>query len=105
MAIETESISRFIDTDPIKFNGIETFGKWQAPSFLDRSVLGEDDIIKLQIENRLEGRPDLIALEQYGNSLLEWVVVMFNKPKNPLNWPLTGEIIELPATVIVVRNI
>ena len=101
MAITPGSFSRFLETDPVKKDGIETFGLWVRQDFLKREDLNEDDLITLNINQRFAGRPDLIALNNYGTSLLEWVVIMFNRPLNPLGWPLAGSVIQIPERSLV----
>ena len=48
------------------------------------------------VPNGLAGRPDLIALEFYGNQHLDWILVMTNRPSQPLHWPSIGETIKIP---------
>lgn len=105
MAIETDSNSRFLETEAIIFNGIETFGLWQRPDFLDPDKLNEEDIISVIVEGPQAGRPDVIADILYGSQLLDWVIVMFNKPKNTLGWPSVGDVIRAPSASVVTQNI
>jgi len=101
MAIEIRPFSRFSGTQIVTKDGHVTFGLWTRPSFVDESLLDDDDVLEIAIDQDLAGRPDLIAQQQYGTPLLAWVVVMFNRPQNPLGWPLTGTTIRLPAASLV----
>ena len=89
--------SRFVDTELIEVDGLAVYGLWVRPDVINRDNLNEEDIITLSIDGSLAGRPDLIAQEQYGTPYLEWVVIMFNNPQNPLGWPKTGSVIQIPS--------
>lgn len=101
MSIELSTFSRFFQTEPIVKDDIETFGLWKRPDFLKLEELGEDDLITIIIDSNLAGRPDQISLMQYGTPFLEWVVIMFNRPQNPLGWPRLGSIIKIPRKSLV----
>lgn len=105
MPIRPFDLSRFFQTEPVIRNGIETFGLWSRPDFLVPSNLNDDDLVKISVDGSLAGRPDLIALQEYETPLLEWVVVMFNRPLNPLGWPQVGTVIKIPKRSAVTRNI
>lgn len=96
MSIETGPFSRFRFTDPVIFNGKDTFPLPTKPSFLDKSTLRENEIIRRTVTSKTQGRPDLIANDVYGTSFLFWVPILFNKPEEPIGWPPTGLVIELP---------
>jgi len=104
MAINTDSSSRFCYSEPIVVDGKETFGRWVRPSFLSKENIDEENIVKLIINSISAGRPDLIAQEYYGDSKLEWIVVMFNRPLNPIGWPRAGTVIEIPQRSILFTN-
>ena len=105
MAIKVDSLSRWRLSEPIIDNGKETFGLWTRPDFLKKDNVPENQIMLVRIDSLIAGRPDLIALKYYQNSLLEWVVVMFNRPLNPIGWPKIGTMIKIPSSVIVFSNI
>ena len=102
--IRIDSLSRFRETETIHKDSVDTFGLWVRPAFLDERNLNEEDIIKVNIDQSRAGRPDLIANEFYETSLLEWIVVMFNRPLNTLGWPRAGTIIKIPSRTAVLRN-
>ena len=105
MPIEVPSTSRFTITEAIIRDGKETFGRWKRPAFTDLDTLNEDDILTFSVDSSFAGRPDLIAFDQYGSSLLEWVVVMSNRPKNTLGFPPIGSVIRLPSRALVLVNV
>jgi len=79
--------SRFRDTNLIKTRrGAETFGLVEGFDAL-RDMSG-DQFTFLTIPNGLEGRPDLISFEVYGNVRLSWVIVL-------------GEVIKIPTSQFV----
>ena len=105
MALDLPSTSRFTQTPIIIRNNKETFGRWVRPDFLDESLLNEDQIITISINSTLAGRPDVIADREYGSPFLEWVVVMFNRPKDTIGFPRIGTVIKLPEASLVALNI
>lgn len=105
MAIDAPSTSRFSQTEAVLRNGKETFGRWKQPDFTNLDLLEDEDIIRFSVDASTAGRPDKIAVDQYGSQLLEWVVVMSNKPMNPINWPPVGAVIRLPSPSIVLNNV
>ena len=104
MTIRQDNLSRFKEADFIRKDGIDTFGLWVRPTFLIEENLEDEDIIKVNIDQSRAGRPDQIANEFYGTPLLEWVVVMFNRPLNTLGWPQAGTVIKIPTRITVFRN-
>lgn len=104
MALQTNRSSRLADTQTILFNGVETYGRWAQQSFLTDEI-SEDDITYLVIDNSVAGRPDLIADNEYGDSLLDWVIIAFNKPRSTLNWPRSGDVIRLPKRRLVATEV
>lgn len=99
MPFELRSFSRFRNTMPIRWLGNDTFGVWKRPSVFDQ--IEPQDIIKYAVTNDFEGRPDLIAEEFYYSSRYDWILVMFNQPLNPLGWPGTGQIIDIPVRSVI----
>lgn len=105
MAISLSSTSRFRNTDPVVKDGNETFGLWVRPEGLDPNNLNEEDIRTIRVTQANAGRPDLIANENYGTPFLSWVIIMFNRPQNTLNWPPVGAQIQIPSRTIVLGNV
>jgi hypothetical protein len=105
------SYSRLITTPLTIFDGQETYGKWATPSWLINKP--EDRFISnFRVNNRFEGRPDLISLEIYGNIKLDWVLVAFNsihfqdrEARNGLNWPRSGSTIKYPDISIITQSL
>ena len=95
------TLSRFRLTETIIIDGKETFGLWKPFTFTELSDLNNEDIITVKINNSFAGRPDLIAQKYYGSPSLEWIVIMSNKPQNPLGWPRINEIVRLPISRLV----
>jgi len=105
MSIELDSFSRFTDTQPIIRSNKETFGLWSRPEELLPENLDDNEIITIAIDQRLAGRPDIIALEQYRSQYLEWIIIMFNRPLSILGWPRAGTTIQIPTERAVRRII
>lgn len=102
MALAPDPQSRFRISTPVTTpEGAETFGLLTKYSFLDPKNLTQQQVIKLTITPNLVGRPDLIANQVYNSPVLDWVVVLFNKPLNPVGWPANGTVITLPVARIV----
>jgi len=99
-----DSSSRFANAEPILVGNKATFGRWARPSFMYESNLNEDQIIKVSIDQSNAGRPDLIANEYYGSDRLEWIVVLFNRPLEPIGWPKTGTVIHIPSKNVIFTN-
>lgn len=104
MPLATNDFTRFLDTQTILFNGVETFGKWQRPSILKRQ-LDESEIQYIAVTNANQGRPDLISLELYGTTFLDWLIIAFNNPRSTLNWPRTGDVIVVPRQAIALAEL
>lgn len=105
MSIETTSLSRFNQTEPVIRDGRTTFGLWVRPLAVDPNAIDEQDLITIKVDQQHAGRPDVIANEQYNTPYLEWVVTMFNRPLNPLGWPQAGLIIKIPSKQAISRLI
>lgn len=92
--------SRFFQTDEVIVEGKETVGVWNPPDFIKKRP--EDDKIgRFRVTTQTEGRPDMIANEIYGTPKLQWVLISFNKIRDPLNWPRAGDTIEYPVEEVV----
>lgn len=100
MPFDLPSYSRFRDTDHILYNDSHTFGLWNEPDVL--KSIDDRDIINYDVDAGYSGRPDLIANEFYGSSFYDWIIIMFNKPLNPIGWPHHGDTIRVPSKDSVV---
>lgn len=67
--------------------------------------IDEENYTLFRVETGFEGRSDLIAARQYGDPHLEWVIILANAVKNPLNWPRPGDVIKLPKLSYIRRVI
>lgn len=105
MPIRLDSLSRFRTQEPVVFNGNETFGLYDRPRFLNRDELSEDEIFQFKTQPQHAGRPDMIALDAYGSQFLDWVVILFNNPRNTLGFPANNAVIDLPVRQIVLGEI
>lgn len=99
--MQTDNLSRFKTTEPITIDQKETYGLWDPPTYTNLTQLNTNQIITIKIDQSLAGRPDLIANKHYGTPLLEWVIIMSNKPQNPLGWPKTGQTIKIPNRTLI----
>lgn len=96
--------SRFQTTESILVDGKKTFGAWDPPDFIKKKP-DKEFVLTYHVTSKTEGRPDLISNAVYGTSDLFWVIIAFNKPRNTLNWPKTGDTIEYPAQSIVMTEL
>lgn len=101
MPIELSPESRFKITNVTEIDGKETFGRIVYYDFLQPDLVRNENIINFRVTSEYVNRPDLIADRIYGNSELQWIVIMFNSKFNPFNWPALGEIVPLPSPSIV----
>lgn len=101
MSISKEPYSRFNLSDPIKAEGETTFGLLKRFSFLDPNNLKPEQIISVEVTPELAGKPWMIAHQLYRSPVLDWVIVLFNKPINPVNWPAAGMVIKAPIESVV----
>src|SRR4051812_45806571 len=88
--------SRFRRQQPITVDGVETMGKWKEPNWLvkrpDQSLIGS-----YRVGTDTEYRPHLIAQIVYGDPTMDWVLLAFNRVREPFNWPRAGTIVGFPA--------
>ena len=92
--------SRFIKT-PLTAtrDGRSTYGVFEGFEAL-KNIKG-NEYQAFVVDGSFAGRADRIAKEFYGDPHLEWVIVIANRPKNPLNWPKTGDVIKIPNNTFV----
>ena len=106
MPIFVPTYSRFGISSPIAYdNGIETFGLMKPYAFLDEKNLTQDEITVIKVTSDVAGRPDLIAWQLYNQPVLSWVIILFNKPLNPIGWPQTGTVIKVPDASAVFKEL
>lgn len=98
------SQSRFGLSQPIIVDGVSTFGLLTKYPFLNPKNLTQQQVTKLTITPDLAGRPDLIAQKLYNSPVLDWVIVLFNKPLNPVGWPVNGAVISAPVVSVVLPS-
>jgi hypothetical protein len=111
MSIQLDSFSRFKDTQPIITDApvpggrVETFGLWKPPKFLTMPLDPQNDVMRIQVDARRAGRPDLIADDIYGSPSYYWVLITFNQPDRILGWPQNGLVIQAPVAQVVLGNL
>jgi hypothetical protein len=106
MAEIFKSTSRFKNTEIINYEGHMLPGLMKKFDFLQREKLADDDILKIEIDDKMAGRPDLISNDIYGTTLFKWVLILFNNVTNPFSgWPRTGTTIEAPNNDAVWREL
>lgn len=98
--------SRFQFSQPILYEGQETYGAWAAPWFIkDPDRLPPESVGTLTVAAGADCRPDLISYQVYGTPYLDWVIIAFNRPRDVLNWPRPGTVIRYPKPDVVHRYI
>lgn len=103
MSLDVGFYSRFKNTESLIFDGVETFGVWNQPNFM--ANVDDRFVINFPVSSEFEGRPDLISLRFYGTTLLDWVVIGFNAPRDVFNWPRAGVTIRIPSRNVVMPGI
>lgn len=109
MTLFTDSYSRFGDTPSIVYDHRtmgpqEIFGVWKQPTVLTRGI-PDSQVIRFVVPKSLEGRPDLIAANQYGVSTLDWLVIAYNNATQVFGWPKAGQVIKLPASTYIASEL
>jgi hypothetical protein len=99
--MDIQVYSRFVQTDPVVFDGCDTYGRWNSP--LTQAIY--DNLLLLVINARYAGRPDLIANELYGDDSLDWVLITVNNATDALNWPNAGDTIKVPDPTIMTSEL
>lgn len=101
MSISLPSNSRFKISDPVLTrDGKETFGVMTKFDFLST-----ERYRTLVVNSYYAHRPDLIADDAYGSPSFYWVVIMYNKVRDPFQWPEIGDVIRLPVDSVVVPEL
>jgi len=99
MPFELESFSRFRNSEPVRLSGVDTFGLWSKPDVMRDLTI--DQVTSYKVPNNRQGRVDLIATDFYGSPFYQWIIIMHNQPLNPIGWPKTGAIIEVPNIEVI----
>ena len=102
LVLGSNMASRYKLTDIIRFKGQTTYGLFKSLSWIDNAIV--DNISSFTVTTDLEGRPDLISNALYGTQDYYWVLILLNKPLDPLNWPKTGQIIKTLSSAIIRIN-
>lgn len=101
MPISLPSNSRFkLSTPILTADGKETFGVMTKFDFLKT-----DRYRTITINSYYAHRPDLIADDVYGSPSFYWVVIIFNKVRDPFQWPKIGDVIRLPVNSVVLPEL
>jgi len=87
-----DSTLRFNQTPLISVDGVSTYGRWVVPS-----VVKTGSFVEMVVQSGMAGRPDLISNAAYGTPDFYWLIIAYNSPRQPLNWPKRGEIIRIPS--------
>lgn len=95
--------SRYSLTDIVNFKGQMTYGLYKPQPWIVNASL--ENIGSFTVTNDLEGRPDAISDLLYGTPNYYWVLVVLNRPLNPLNWPKAGQVIKVLSNEIIKANI
>lgn len=102
MPLNPRSNSRFLISDPILTrDGDPTYGIAKKYKFLTKSNLNDKQIGTFVVDADTAGRPDRLADRIYNDPELHWILTIFNRVDNPLNWPLNNQVIEYPTPVTV----
>lgn len=106
MSLAPDHQSRFrFSTSIVTPEGHETFALMSKHFFLDPANLTETQIQSVEVTPDLAGKPWAIANQLYNSPVLDWVIVLFNKPLNPVNWPPIGAVIKAPIQSVVLPNV
>ena len=94
--------SRYVGVNSVVHNGHKSFGLYLIPSTILN--IPSSSLVSVEIVSGLEGRPDLISNKYYYTPYYDWVIIMYNRPINPIGWPKLGSTILIP-TLEAVNNI
>lgn len=96
----TPSHSRFKKTPVISVDGVEAYGRWVSPGFLN-----EPPKEFYTVSNAFAGKPHLIADDLFSTPEYFWAIIAYNAPRNPFNWPAAGEVIRIPSLQSIVAEL
>ena len=81
---------------------METYGSWvQLPFLLNPNL----PVKRYTVSNAFAGRVDLISQDVYETDEYFWVIIAYNKPRNPFNWPNAGDVIFIPDLGSIVSEL
>jgi hypothetical protein len=101
MAVPSDSrfkFTPFINHKLSDGSTVETFGFWVPPDFFVDPGLS---ITNYTVPNGRAGRVDQISQDVYNTTEYFWVIIAYNRPANPLNWPKAGDIIQIPSIAAI----
>lgn len=106
MASNADSISRFKLSDTIRTaDGKETYGLMKKYKFLDTTNIPTDQIIRVIVDGKTAGKPNIIALNLYSSEMHYWVLLMFNNVIDPFGWPKNGSVVLAPPRDMVLAEL
>lgn len=94
--------SRYSATLTVRFDDKMVYGLYKEPSWITNAR--KQDFTDFYVTNDLEGRADLISTILYNNPSYYWVLIVVNKPIDPMNWPKAGQVIKVLQTQLVLAN-
>ena len=102
MTLSPRSTSRFQLSQPILTrDGDPTYGIAKKFRFLTKENLTDAEIGVFVVDADTAGRLDRLADRLYRDPMLHWIIPIFNRVNNPLNWPVLGQVIEYPLPTTV----
>jgi len=94
--------TRYSATPIVEFNKRMVYGLYKEPVWITNAK--KQDFVDFYVTSDLEGRADLISTILYNNPSYYWVLIVVNKPIDPMNWPKAGQVIKTLQTQIVLAN-
>ena len=88
---------KFKNNQSIVFKSRITHGIW------NQTLINQLDYTHWTVESGFQGRPDLISNHFYNISAYDWIIIMVNKPLNPIGWPHMHNIIKIPDYNQIIR--
>lgn len=96
--------SRFKATQTITYEGSITYGVWKPLKVLQKEY-DTDDYKIYQVPSNFEGRPDLISDVMFKTPFLDWVLIAYNRVKEPFGWPRSNELIKIPKSSLFLSEL
>jgi len=104
MALSTNVYSRFRTTRTVLQDGEEVWGTWNRPNLL-KGEIPQNQRAVIKVGSDRAGRPDLISLDVYGTTKLDWLLIAANNATDVFNWPRSGTVIIVPPADIVLGDV
>lgn len=98
MALNIPLNSRFVNTQIVRFDGVETFARWPQISYLSTKP-----IAIFTVTPDRASRLDLLSNDYYGTPDYWWAIMAYNQ-KTELGWPKAGDVVKIPDPVFVFSN-